>query len=147
VARGPGGERTIAAADFFTGLFETALGPDEMLTEVRVPKLEAGQGWSYEKFNRRAIDWAIVGVAAFVDREDGGVGSARIALTNMGATPLRATAAEEALAGAGGDGIAAAADRAAEGTSPPSDTNASAEFRQHLARVLTRRAVDGALAG
>jgi carbon-monoxide dehydrogenase medium subunit len=135
--RGPAGERTIAASDFFTGIFETALGPQDVVTEIRVPKL-GGAGWSYVKFQRRAQDWATVAVAAV--RSNGG---ARIALTNMGATPLRASAAEQAL-GSGSD-AAAAAELAAEGTSPPSDTNASAEFRQHLAKVLTRRALDEAL--
>jgi aerobic carbon-monoxide dehydrogenase medium subunit len=138
VVRGPEGERTIAARDFFAGFLETALAPQEVLTEVRVPKLD-GAGWSYQKFNRRAQDWATVGVAAV--RENGG---ARIALTNMGSTPLRATAVEEALR-AGAD-AAAAAERAAEGTSPPSDVNGSAEFRQHLVRVLVRRALEEAIA-
>jgi carbon-monoxide dehydrogenase medium subunit len=109
-----------------------------VLTEVRVPKLD-GAGWSYQKFNRRAQDWATVGVAAV--RENGG---GRIALTNMGSTPLRATAVEEALR-AGAD-AAGASERAAEGTSPPSDVNGSAEFRQHLVRVLVRRALEEAAA-
>ncbi len=146
VVRGPKKERTVKAADFFKGLFETALAPDEMLTEIRVPRLRADQGWSYLKFNRRAQDWAIVAVAAIVDRADGAIGSARIALVNMGPTPLRASAVESALAGAGPDAVAAAAERAADGTEPPSDTNASAEYRRHLARVLVRRAVEQALA-
>jgi carbon-monoxide dehydrogenase medium subunit len=137
VARGPGGERTIAAGDFFRGLFETALEPDEILTEIRVPKLD-GAGWAYLKFHRRAQDWATVGVAAVASN-----GSARVALTSMGQTPVRASGVEEALA-SGADG-ATAAERAAEGTSPPSDTKASAEFREHLARVLTKRALAEAL--
>ena len=145
VARGPGGERTIAAADFFRGLFETALGPQDVLTEIRVPKLGAGVGWSYLKFGRRAQDWATVGVAAIVRRSNGTIGDASIAFTNMGTTPVRATAAEQKLAGASRDGVAAAAEAAADGTSPPSDVNASAEFRQELARVLTRRALEEAL--
>lgn len=137
VVRGPGGERTIPAGELFRGFLETALEPGEVLTEIRVPKLGAG-GWSYLKLTRRAQDWATVGVAAVQAN-----GSARVALTNMGATPVRALGVEEAL-GSGAD-AAAAAERAAEGTSPPSDHSASAEFRQHLARVLTRRALEEAL--
>ena len=131
VVRGPEGERTIAAADFFTGFLQTALGSQDVLTEIRVP---ASEGGTYVKFNRRAQDWATVGVAAV--RANGGV---HVALTNMGATPLRAGGVEEALAG--GADPAAAAERAAEGTSPPSDPNGSAEYREHLARVLVRRAL------
>jgi carbon-monoxide dehydrogenase medium subunit len=136
VARGPNGERTIAARDFFTSLFETALAPDEVLTEIRVPK--ATGGWSYMKFQRRAIDWAVVGVAAV--RSDGG---ARVALTNMGLTPLRASGVEEALAG--GADPATAAERADEGTSPPSDAFASDGYRRELSKVLVRRALEEAL--
>ncbi len=132
VARGPGGERTIASTEFFRGFLETALAPDEMLTELRIPK--AAGGWSFQKFNRRAQDWAIVGVAAV---RNGGVG---VALVNMGSTPLRAVAAEAAVAG--GSSAAEAAAVAAEGTDPPSDLNASAEFRRHLAGVLVRRALE-----
>ncbi len=145
VARGGSGDRTIAASDFFTGLLETALASDELLVEIRVPKLGANSGWSYMKFNRRAQDWAIVGVAAVVERSNGTISQAAIGLTNMGRTPLRAAAVESALAGAAADGIAAAAAQAAEGTSPPSDTNASADYRRHLATVLVRRAVEEAL--
>jgi aerobic carbon-monoxide dehydrogenase medium subunit len=137
VARGPEGERTIAAGEFFLGFLETSLGPQEVLTEIRVPKLD-GAGSAYLKFHRRAQDWATVGVAAV-----GSNGSARVALTNMGPTPVRAHGVEEALAS--GSDPASAAERAAEGTSPPSDPAASAEFRQHLARVLTRRALEQAL--
>jgi carbon-monoxide dehydrogenase medium subunit len=142
VVHGPGGERTIAAADFFTGLFETALGPQDVLVEIRLPKT-AGAGWSYVKFNRRAQDWATVAAAAVVHRSNGDIGDAAIALTNMGQTPLRASAVEQALK----DGTSAltAAESADEGTSPPSDTNASSDFRRHLARVLVRRAVEEAL--
>jgi carbon-monoxide dehydrogenase medium subunit len=143
VARGPDGERTIAAGDFFTGVFATALAHDEMLTEVRVPKLGAS-GWSYVKMQRRAQDWATVGVAAVVERPNGSVGKAAIALTNMGGTPLRATASESALAGGGSVEDAAAV--AADGTEPPSDHAASSDFRRHLARVLTRRALEEAAA-
>lgn len=136
VARGPGGDRSIAATEFFTGVFQTALAPDEVLIEIRVPKL--GAGWSYTKLSRRAQDWATVAVAVVAQN---GAGTA-VALTNMGATPLRASATEEALAG-GASGADAAA-LAAEGTEPSSDHAASADFRRHLARVLTRRALDEA---
>jgi carbon-monoxide dehydrogenase medium subunit len=139
VVRGPDGERTVAAADFFQSLFQTALGEQDVLTEIRVPKLE-GAGWAYEKFSRRAQDWATVGVAAV--RQNG---SARVALTNMGSTPVRASAVEEAIAS--GSDAAAAAERAAEGTSPPSDTQGSAEYRKHLAAVLVRRALEEAAPG
>jgi carbon-monoxide dehydrogenase medium subunit len=144
VARGPGGERTIPAGEFFQDYLQTALDPGEVLTEIRVPKL-AGAGWSYQKFNHRAQDWATVGVAAVVEKSNGTIGSARIALTNMGSTPLRASAAEGALSGASVDGITEASEAADEGTSPASDIAASAEYRRHLARVLTRRAVEEAL--
>jgi carbon-monoxide dehydrogenase medium subunit len=135
VARGPGGERAIEARDMFAGFLETALAPDELLTEIRVPKTGPG-GFSYQKFQRRAQDWAIVGVVAVRD------GAARVGLVNMGPTPLRAGAVEEALAG--GASVAEAAERAAEGTEPPSDINASPEYREHLARVLVRRALEAA---
>jgi carbon-monoxide dehydrogenase medium subunit len=146
VIRGAGGERTVSAADFFSGLFETALGPADVLTAIRVPKLKPGTGWSYQKFNRRAIDWAIVGVAAVVERSNGSVASARVGLTSMGMTPIRAAGVESALAGAAAtpEAYAAAAEHAAEGTSPPSDTNASSEYRQELAKVLVRRALEEA---
>lgn len=134
LVRGPGGERVVAAADFFQGVFQTALGPQEVLTEIRVPSATG----TYLKLNRRAQDWATVGVA--VARVDGGV---RVALTSMGPTPLRARGVEEALA-AGAD-PASAAQRADEGTSPPTDVAATAEFRRHLARVLVRRALEEAL--
>jgi carbon-monoxide dehydrogenase medium subunit len=146
VVKGPGNSRrTILATDFFTGFFETAIAPGEVLVEIRVPKLGPASGWSYLKFNRRAQDWAIVGVAAVVERSNGDIISARVGLTNMGPTPLRAWSVEHALAGAGRDAIPAAAMLAAEGTRPPSDTNATADFRWHLARVVVRRAVEGAL--
>jgi aerobic carbon-monoxide dehydrogenase medium subunit len=139
---GPGGSRTLPAAELFRGVFESALGPDELITEIRVPKLGSWTGWSYVKYARRAQDWATVAVAALVRRDNGGVGEARIALTNMGPVPVRARAAEEALV-AGDDGFAA---RMADETDPPSDTNASAEFRSHLARVIGARAVEEAIA-
>jgi carbon-monoxide dehydrogenase medium subunit len=136
VVRGPGGERTVDAGEFFQGLFQTALGEQDVLTEIRVPKLD-GAGWAYEKFSRRAQDWATVG--AVVVRQNG---AARVALTNMGSTPVRASAVEEALAS--GSDAAAAAERAGEGTSPPSDTFGSAEYRKHLATVLVRRGLEAA---
>ena len=136
VAQGPGGTREIPVDDFFTGFLETALAPDEVLTEIRVPKA-AGAGWSFQKFNRRAQDWAIVGVACL--RNNGSTG---IGLVNMGARPLRATAAESALAGGGSPEDAAAV--ADQDTEPSGDLNASVEYRRHLARVLVRRALDEA---
>jgi carbon-monoxide dehydrogenase medium subunit len=143
VLRGPGGERVTSAADFFRGFYETSCGPDELIVEVRVPKTGAA-GWSYVKFRRRALDWATVGVAAVIEG-NGSIERARIGLTNMGQTAVRASAAEQALAGASQDGIAAAAEKADEGTDPPADTWASSDFRRHLARVLTARAVEEAL--
>ena len=138
VVRGPGGGlRVVAAADFFRGLFDPDLASDEVLTEIRVPKT-ARRGWSYLKFNRRAQDWALVGVAAL---SGNGSGPA-VALTNMADRPVRAAGVEEALAG--GADPAAAAERAAEGTRPPSDAFASAEYRQELVKVLVRRALEEA---
>lgn len=134
VVRGRSGDRTIAAEDFFQGFLETALAPDEMLTEIRVPKISGG--WNYQKFNRRAQDWAIVGALAVRN------GTTRVALVNMGSTPLRASAVEAALAS--GASVEEAAQLAAEGTEPPSDLNASPEYREHLARVLVRRALEAA---
>jgi carbon-monoxide dehydrogenase medium subunit len=141
VVRGPGGERAIPASEFFTGIFQTALAPDEMLAEVRVPKL-GSSGWSYLKMARRAQDWATVAVAAVVEKSNGSIGKASIALTNMGATPLRATAAEEAIAGGGSAEDAAGV--MADGTQPRSDHAASSDFRRHLAGVLGRRALEEA---
>jgi carbon-monoxide dehydrogenase medium subunit len=137
-AHGPGGDRTIAAGEFFSGLFETALNPDEVLTEVRVPKT-GGRGWSYQKFQRRSQDWAIVGVAAVMSGSNGG---AAVAYTNMSDAPIRASAVEQALSG--GSDANAASEHAAEGTNPPSDTFASAEYRRALAAVLVRRALEEA---
>ncbi len=144
VAHGTDGERVIPAAAFFTGPFETALRVGEMVTEVRVPKLAATTGWSYLKAHRRAQDWATVGVAVVVHRSNGGVDAAAIALASMGGTPLRAAAAEDALTG--GASVAAAAAVVADGTQPPSDHAGSSEYRAHLARVLTSRAIEQALA-
>jgi carbon-monoxide dehydrogenase medium subunit len=142
--RGAGGERTVPAAEFFTGVFQTAVGPAEMVTEIRVPKLGSTTGWSYTKMARRAQDWATVAVAALVKRQNGAIEQASIALTNMGATPLRATQAEEAIAG--GASIADAAALISEGTEPSSDQAASADFRRHLAQVIGRRALEEAMA-
>jgi carbon-monoxide dehydrogenase medium subunit len=144
IAHGPGGRRTIPAREFFVDYLETALSPDELLVEVRVPKLGSGWGFHYEKLHRVAQAWAIVGVAAAVRRDDGSIAEARIGLTNMGRTPLRAEAVEQALAGMDAsdeDALTQAADRAVEGSAPPSDLSGQADYRQHLARVLTRRAV------
>ncbi|MEU6507101.1 xanthine dehydrogenase family protein subunit M [Streptomyces sp. NPDC046942] len=141
IAAGRDGRRAIPAREFFVDYLQSALAPDEVLVEVRVPKTD-GWGFHYEKFHRVAQAWAIVGVAALVRRDAGQVAEARIGLTNMGTTPLRASAAEAALAGADGpQAVARAAERAAEGTRPAQDLSASPEYRAHLARVLTRRAV------
>lgn len=143
VATGPGGEREIAPADYFVDYLTTALGPDEILTAIRVPKLGPGWGYHYEKFQPTAQAWAIVGVAALARRNNGHVAEARIGLTNMGTVPVRARAAEAAAAGAEASrpALAAAAANADEGTDPPSDLRAAADYRRHLARVLTGRAL------
>jgi len=143
---GPSGRRTVPAADFFVDYLTTALAPGEVLVAVRVPKRE---GWAshYEKFNRVAQAWALVGVAAMVRRDNGTIAEVRVGLSNMGSTPVRATAVEAALAGASPDAVAAAAAGAAEGTSPADDLSASAGYRRHLATVLTERAVLACLEG
>jgi carbon-monoxide dehydrogenase medium subunit len=142
VVAGPGGSRTVSADDFFVDLFETAIGEDEILVEVRIPK-HTGWGAHYEKFVRVAHQWPIVAVAATVRMEGGSIAEARVGLTNMGNTPLRARAVEAALAGAAAteESVGAAASLAGDGTSPPSDLNGAADYRRHLATVLTRRAV------
>jgi carbon-monoxide dehydrogenase medium subunit len=142
VLKGADGERTVPAGEFFRGVFETALGPQDVLTEIRVPKL-GPSGWSYLKFTRRAQDWATVGVAAVVRRSNGTLEDAAIALTNMGPTPMRARTAEQALRAAAD--VAAAAEAVAAESDPPSDTSGSAEYRRHLATVLTRRALEEAI--
>ena len=134
VVQGPNGTREIAAGDFFQGFLETALEADEMLTEIRVPKMQ-GAGWTFQKFNRRAQDWAIVGVAAWRRNGESGVG-----LVNMGSTPILATSVSNALSQ--GSSIADAAQLAAEEAEPQSDLNASPEYRVHLAKVLVRRALE-----
>jgi aerobic carbon-monoxide dehydrogenase medium subunit len=142
VIAGPDGRRTVAAGDFFQGVFSTALAEDELLVEVRVPKY-TGWGAHYEKFNRVAQQWSIVAVAAAVRLDGDSIAEARVALTNMGSTPIRATAVEDALIGrpATAEAVRSAAARAADGTSPVTDLNGDAEYRRHLATVLTRRAV------
>jgi aerobic carbon-monoxide dehydrogenase medium subunit len=146
VVHGMDGTRTVPAAEFFTDFFTTALRPTEILVEVRLPKTT---GWSahYEKFNRVAQAWSIVAVAAAVRVADGAIAEARVALTNMAATPVRAASVEQALVGqpASAEVIRAAAAHAAEGTSPPTDGDADAAYRQHLAQVLTSRAVAAAV--
>ena len=145
IAHGPSGERRIAASEMFRDYMTSALEPDELLTDICVPDLE-GYTHGYMKFARRAEDWAMVGVCALLKATDGSCEDVRIGLTNMGSTPLRANAAEDALRGRplDADSIAAAAEQAAEGTEPPADLNASAEYKRHLARVLTKRALTDA---
>jgi carbon-monoxide dehydrogenase medium subunit len=140
--QGPSGSRSVAASDFFVDYLTTTLAPDELLTSVRIPKLD-GWGTHYEKFNLVAQSWAIVGVAAMVRRSNGSIVEARVGLTNMGTTPLRARGVEQALAGASAsaDAVRAAAEHVAEGTHAPSDLSGQADYREHLAAVLTRRAV------
>jgi aerobic carbon-monoxide dehydrogenase medium subunit len=146
VARSADGEREIAAADLFEDYLTTSIGEQEIVTEVRLPLME-GYGYGYQKFNRRQEDWAMVAVCALVRKgADGSAEDVRIGLTHMASTPLRATAAEDALRGQPltAESIAAAAEQAAEGTEPPADLNASADYKRHLARVLTRRALEAA---
>jgi len=145
VARGPSGEREIRPGDFFSDYLTTSLQPAEVLTAIRVPKLD-GWGYRYEKFHPTAQAWAIVGVAAVVRRSDGHVAEARVGLTNMGSVPVRATATESAAAGSEASAAALrdAAAHADEGTNPPSDLRGAADYRRHLARVLTGRALAAA---
>ena len=148
VITGPGGERTVPASEFFTGLFETAVGDGELLTAIRIPK-HTGWGGHYEKFVRVVHQWSIVAVAATVRTEGGTIAEARVGLTNMGLTAVRATSVEQALVGCEVTeaAIGAACASAAEGTEPPSDLNGSADYRRALAPVLTRRAVLAAAGG
>jgi aerobic carbon-monoxide dehydrogenase medium subunit len=143
VARGPNGEREIPASELFVDFLTTSLADDEVVTEVRLPAMD-GWRFAYEKFTRRAEDWAMVGVCAMVR---GDFDDVRVAFTNMGATPLRATAVEDAVRGQGRGAIEQGAQAAAEGTDPPGDLNASADYKRHLARVLTRRALEKAATG
>ncbi len=140
---GPSGERTVPAREFFRDYLTTALEPSEILVSIRIPKLPDGWSTHYEKFNRVAQAWSIVGVAAAVRRAGGSIAEARIGLTNMGSTPLRATAVEQALSGAEASvaAVTEACARVAEGSTPPSDLSAKADYREHLAGVLARRAV------
>ncbi len=140
--QGAGGQRTVAAADLFKDYLETAVEPEEVLTEVRVANL-SDYGYGYQKFNRRSEDWAMVAVGAVVKSSGGICEDVRVGLTNMASVPLRATAVEEALRGQelSAENIAKAADQAADGTEPPADLNASADYKRHLARVLTKRAL------
>jgi carbon-monoxide dehydrogenase medium subunit len=138
VIRGANGEREVGSDDFFSGFLETAVSETELLTEIRVPKA-AGAGFSFQKFNRRAQDWAIVGAAVQLNGDSVGVG-----LVNMDSKPIRASGVEAAVSG--GADPAAAAEVAAEGCEPPADLNASVEYRQHLARVLVRRGLEAATA-
>ncbi len=144
--QGAGGQqRSVSANDFFQDYLETAVEPNEVLTEVRIPAYD-GWGFGYEKFNRRSEDWAMVGVSALVKRSGDTIEDVRVGLTNMGSVPLRAKAVEDALRGqpATAESIASAAEQAAEGTNPPADLNASAEYKRHLARVMARRALETA---
>ena len=144
-AQGAGGQREIPVSELFQDYLTTSLAHDEVLTEIRVPALE-GYSYGYEKFTRRAEDWAMVGVAALVSVRDGVCQDVRVGLTHMASTALRASAVEDALRGQPLDGerIARAAELAAEGTDPPGDLIASADYKRHLARVLTRRALQKA---
>jgi aerobic carbon-monoxide dehydrogenase medium subunit len=142
VIAGAGGSRTVPASEFFVDYFTTAIGEGEILTEIRFPKY-TGWGSHYEKFNRTAQAWSMVAIAAAIRTEGGSIAEARVGLTNMGTTPIRATGVEQALVGqpATADAVRAAADRVTEGTAAPSDADAAADYREHLAKVLTGRAV------
>jgi len=146
IAAGPAGSREIPAGEFFVDYLTTALEPGEILTGIRVPKLGTDWGYRYEKFHRTAQAWAIVGVAALVRRSDGHVAEARVGLTNMGSVPIRAAAVETAAAGALArtEALRAAAESADEGTQPPADLHGAPDYRRHLARVLTGRALEAA---
>jgi carbon-monoxide dehydrogenase medium subunit len=148
VIAGADGERTVAAADFFEDMFTTAVGENEILTKIRVPK-HTGWGAHYEKFTRVAQQWSIIAVAVTVQVDGGVISQAKVGLVNMGSTPTRASAVEQALVGqpATGDAAKHAASAAADGTSPPTDTNGDAAYRRHLATVLTGRAVRAAVGG
>jgi aerobic carbon-monoxide dehydrogenase medium subunit len=143
--QGPNGQRTVAAADLFRDYMETAIAPDEVLTEIRMPAFD-GWGFGYQKFNRRSEDWAMVAVSALVKQTGDICEEVRLGLTNMASVPLRATAVEDALRGEplSAESIAKAAEHAAQDTNPPADLNASSEYKQHLARVLCRRALESA---
>ena len=146
VIRGQDGERTVPVGEFFLDLFETAVGEGELLTAIRIPK-HTGWGSHYEKFVRVSHQWSIVGIAVALRVEGGSIAEARVGLTNMGSTPLRAPSVEAALVGRSAADLGDACDSVADGTNPPSDLNGDADYRRHLARVLTRRAVLTALGG
>jgi carbon-monoxide dehydrogenase medium subunit len=143
--QGAGGQRSLPAAELFRDYLETAVGPDEVMTEVRIPALD-GWGFGYQKFNRRSEDWAMVAVSAVVKSSGDTIEDVRVGLTNMGPVPLRALAVEEELRGSPltAVSIGTAAERAAEGTDPPADLNASSDYKRHLARVMCRRALEEA---
>jgi aerobic carbon-monoxide dehydrogenase medium subunit len=147
VAGSGGSRRTVPASEFFVDYLQTAMADGELLVEVRLPKLGDGWGFHYEKFHRVAQAWAIVGVAAAVRRSNGSIVQARVGLTNMGPRPVRTSAVEQAVAGVAADeaAVAAAAAHADDGTDPPSDLGGQPDYRRHLARVLTRRAILAAL--
>ena len=147
VARGPTGERTIAASDFFQDIWTTTLEPTEIITEVHIPYPRGQAAQAYEKFRVRAVDWALVGVAVDLTRNNGSIGNASVVLANVGTTPVRASGVEEALKGqsASPDAIKGAAQRASEGLNPSGELKASPEYKKHLARVLTERALARAL--
>jgi carbon-monoxide dehydrogenase medium subunit len=145
-AQGPNGTRTIPAEDFFEDIWTSVLEPEEVVTEIRVPAT-AGALQTYEKFRQRSADWAIVGVAVSLDRQNGNIGNASVVLTNVGPTPMRAAGVEAALQGAPAtaETIGEASARAAEGLEPSAELKASREYKLHLARVLTRRALESLL--
>jgi aerobic carbon-monoxide dehydrogenase medium subunit len=147
IARGPNGNRAISAEDFFVDIWTSALQPTEVVTEIRFPLNHQRTGQHYEKFHQRAADWALVGAAVSVTRQNGSIGSASVVLTNVGNKPMRATSVEKALAGqsANADVVRAASENAADGLEPSSELRASADYKRHLARVLTRRALEKAL--
>lgn len=147
VARGPGGERTIPARDFFQDIWTSALEADEVITEIRIPYAQGQGAYGYEKFRQRASDWAIVGVAVSVERQNGTIDRASVVLTNVGTTPVVAEGVEQALAGqpASAETVRAAAEHAADGLDPSPELKASPDYKRHLARVLTRRALNQAL--
>jgi carbon-monoxide dehydrogenase medium subunit len=147
VARGPGGERTIAAEDFFLDIWTSALNPDEVVTEIRLPYSQSTPAQYYEKFRQRACDWALVGVAVNLTRENGAIGRASVVLTNVGTTAMRAQGVERALEGqpATTETVQAASEHASEGLEPSAELKASPDYKRHLARVLTRRALEAAL--
>jgi carbon-monoxide dehydrogenase medium subunit len=147
VARGPNGERTVEADDFFQDIWTTALEPDEIITEIRVPYSQGKPAQAYEKFRVRAMDWALVGVAVNLELNNGDIANASVVLTNVGTKPIRATAVEEALKGrpVTEEVIGPAAEHASDGLDPTPELKASPDYKRHLARVLTRRALDAAL--